>query len=228
MAITINGKTYRNIQEQVQKNKDDIEELKEQGTGETYSAGTGINISDENVISIDNTVATKEDITTYTEGQGITITNSNEIKANIGYGLEFSATESDTDEIKIDTDVIATKEDIPTVPTKTSQLDNDSGFITIADVPVPTAGTGIDILNGKISVDNTVAMKTDIPTYTGGTGIEVTGNVIAVDNNVALKIDLPHLYQHNIVGMSSDTQDFVLFSFINTTSTPMNFGQVRA
>ena len=203
MAITINGKTYRNLQQQVLQNMNDIAEIKEHGTGESYSAGTGINISDENVISIDNTVetkanatsrfvskanltdysineiivgnsqvdsdnvdlravysqdvksevsldptstiirtmsgtdtstigisateidittsmlkygtsevATKEDIPTYTEGQGITITNSNEIKANIGYGLEFSATESDTDEIKINTNVIATKENL--------------------------------------------------------------------------------------------------------------------
>lgn len=199
MAINIDGKTYRNLQQQVLQNMNDIQEIKEQGTGETYSAGTGINISDENVISIDNTVATKADIPTYTEGQGIIITNSNEIKANIGYGLEFSATESDTDEIKIDIDVVATKEDIPTVPTKTSQLTNDSGFITIADVPVPTAGAGIDITNATISVDNTVA----------------------------LKIDLPHLYQHNIVGMTNDTEDFALFSFINTTSTAMTFNQVR-
>lgn len=217
MAITINGKTYRNLQQQVLQNMNDIADLKEHGTGESYSAGTGINISDENVISVDNTietkanatsrfvskanltdysineiivgnsdvdgdnvnlravysqdvksevsldptstiirtmsgtdtstigisateidittpmlkygtseVATKADIPTYTEGQGITITNSNEIKANIGYGLEFSATESDTDEIKINTNVIATKEDIPT---KLSDLIND-GFVT--------------------------------------------------------------------------------------------------
>lgn len=276
MAITINGKTYRNLQQQVLQNMNDIAEIKEHGTGESYSAGTGISISDENVISIDNTVetkanatnrfvsktnltdysineiivgnsevdadnvdlravysqdvksevsldptstiirtmsgtdtstigisateidittpmlkygtsevATKADIPTYTEGQGITITNSNEIKANIGYGLEFSATESDTDEIKINTNVIATKEDIPT---KTSDLTNDSDFITIADVPVPTAGTGIDITNGQISVDNTVAMKTDLVDYHAGTNVSFgqhTGG--GYDINVPIK-----------------------------------------
>ena len=61
--IEINGKVYRNLQEQVEKNKDDIAEIKEHGTGESYSAGTGINISDENVISIDNTVETKANAT---------------------------------------------------------------------------------------------------------------------------------------------------------------------
>ena len=45
------------------------------------------------------------------------------------------------------------------IPTKTSDLTNDSDFITIADVPVPTPGTGINILNGQISVDNTVVTK---------------------------------------------------------------------
>lgn len=205
--VEINGKVYRNLQEQVEKNKEDIEDIKESGVGGGYTAGDGIEIitesDDTKTISIDNTVetkanatsrfvskdnltdysineiivansqvdsdtvdlravysqdvksevsldptstiirtmsgtdtstigisateidvttpmfkygtsevATKADIPTYTEGQGITITNSNEIKANIGYGLEFRATESDTDEIMIDTDVVATKEDL--------------------------------------------------------------------------------------------------------------------
>ena len=66
---------------------------------------------------------------------------------------------------------VALAEDIPT---DTSDLTNNAGFITIADVPVPTAGTGIDILNGQISVDNTVAMKTDITDYYAGTNVYFT------------------------------------------------------
>ena len=38
------------------------------------------------------------------------------------------------------------------VPTKTSHLTNDSGFITSSDVTTYTAGTGIDITNGVISI----------------------------------------------------------------------------
>lgn len=45
-----------------------------------------------------------------------------------------------------------------TIPTK------DGTLATIGDIPTYTAGTGIDITNDTISVDNTVAMKTDIPT----------------------------------------------------------------
>lgn len=61
MAIEIDGKVYRNLQQQVQKNMDDIEELKETG-GTAYTAGDGIDIT-ENVISVDtDTVAMKSDI----------------------------------------------------------------------------------------------------------------------------------------------------------------------
>lgn len=110
-----------------------------------------------------------------------------------GTGIDITGTTTKT--ISIDNTVALKTE----IPTDTSDLTNNAGFITIADVPTPVAGTGIDITNATISVDNTVA----------------------------LKIDLPHLYQHNIVGMTTDTEDFVLFSFINTTSTEMTYGQVR-
>ena len=134
--IEIKGKKHRNLQEQVLKNMEDIEELKNAGQVE-YSAGTGIDIED-GVISVDSDVAMKTDL-----------------------------------------------------PTKTSDLDNDSGFVTSSDVHTYTAGTGIDITSDVIAVDNTVAMKTDIPSYTAGTGISLTGGVVAVDNTVAMKTDIP-------------------------------------
>lgn len=61
--IEINGITYRNIQQQVAKNTDDIDKLKKEGIGgSSYEAGTGIDITN-NTISIDNTVvATKSDL----------------------------------------------------------------------------------------------------------------------------------------------------------------------
>jgi len=49
-----------------------------------------------------------------------------------------------------------------------------------------TAGTGIDITNDVISVDNTVAMKTDIPTYTAASGVKLANNVISLDEPVEL------------------------------------------
>lgn len=63
MSIEINGKVYRNLQEQVEKNKDDIEEILDSGFVE-YSAGDGIDI-EEGVISVDDTVATKSDLNGY-------------------------------------------------------------------------------------------------------------------------------------------------------------------
>ena len=43
------------------------------------------------------------------------------------------------------------------------------------------SGIGIDV-NGNISVDtNTVALNSDIPTYTAGTGIDITNGVISIN-----------------------------------------------
>lgn len=63
MAVEINGKVYRNLQEQVEKNKEDIEEIVERG-GKGYTAGDGIDIT-EDVISVDDTVALKSELTNY-------------------------------------------------------------------------------------------------------------------------------------------------------------------
>ena len=59
------------------------------------------------------------------------------------------------------------------------------------DIPTISGGTGINVSNGVVSVDNTVAMKTDIPTISGGTGINVSNGVVSVDNTVAMKTDIP-------------------------------------
>lgn len=243
--IEINGKVYRNLQEQVEKNKDDIEELKEHGTGETYTAGTGINISDENVISIDNTVATKEDINTYTAGYGLTFGETNEFeidstvvatKSDIleyesGDGILITTSGENLRQISVSTDVAMTDD----IPTKVSQLDNDSDFITIADVPVPTAGTGIDILNGQISVDNTVAMKTDIPnTYTKTQIENMDSTTLAManaytDNKV---IAGASVYEYELIFDDSDNEDTWFYRFISTdpglinTSVPESYAEL--
>lgn len=132
--VEINGKVYRNLQEQVEKNKEDIEDIKEHGTGETYTAGENIQISSDNVISATDT------------------------KYTAGYGLTFG----DPNEFEIDSSVVAIKSDIPTIianpeigeldnpiqlehlqvgtdkywiPTDTSDLTNGAGFITSSDLP---------------------------------------------------------------------------------------------
>ena len=92
------------------------------------------------------------------------------------------------------------KADTSAIPTKTSQLSNDSGFITSADVPVIddtavvnnkvwssyktnsellgkqntlTAGSNISISGDTISATDT--------TYTAGTGIDITSGSISLD-----------------------------------------------
>ena len=74
--------------------------------------------------------------------------------------LENKADKSDiptkTSELENDSDFITSK-DIPTVPTKTSQLTNDSGFITSRDIPtIPTK-------TSQLENDSEFVTKNEIP-----------------------------------------------------------------
>ena len=169
--IEINGKKYRNIQEQVEKNKEDIKELQEGGfVG--YTEGDGIDI-DEDVISIDDTVvATKTDLEDYelkseafsgsyndlTDKPSIPVVNNAilTIERNGSAICAFTANQSINATANIN------------VPTKTTDLVNDSGFITSYDIPNYTGGSGITINSGNVvSADNTIARVADIPSITG-------------------------------------------------------------
>lgn len=118
--------------------------------GIQYTAGTGISITD-GVISC--TVTPGNDTPAYQAGNGITLNDST---------------------ISVDTSVIATKSELfsksyqdltnkPTIPTKTSQLTNDSGFIT--DAPV----TSVNGLTGDIDISNIIMPGTAISIATSGT-----------------------------------------------------------
>jgi hypothetical protein len=130
--------------------------------GTLYTEGNGIDISDQNVVSIDTSVvATKSDLPASDE-------------------LLPSATSSDEGKVlTIDSQGDAgwaTPASVDEVPAVTS---NDDGKVLKATYSGGvgsyawatesgggssyTAGTGIDITNDTISVDNTVALKTDIP-----------------------------------------------------------------
>lgn len=81
------------------------------------------------------------------------------------------------------------------VPTKTSDLNNDSGFINLSQVPkeLPTISVGDA---GKSLVvnsneDGVVWENVESASYTAGTGIDITNKVISVDNSVAMKTDIP-------------------------------------
>ena len=94
---TVNGKTYRNLEAQVLKNKEDIENLdisgieddiealqdEVAGKQDELTAGSNITISEENVISATDT--------TYTPGNGISISAQNEISSTV-HGIPVGGT----------------------------------------------------------------------------------------------------------------------------------------
>ena len=118
--------------------------------GTLYTEGTGIEISDQNVVSIDTTVvATKTDLSglqgELTAGTGIDITN---------------------DTISVDTSVIATQNDISGLQPTLTAGDNISisnNTISATDTTY-TAGTGLSLTGTEFAVDTTViASKNDLP-----------------------------------------------------------------
>lgn len=203
--IRYKNKVLRNLQEQVTENQDNIEELQKQEPGETYTAGSGIDIT-ENVISVDNTVALKSelfsgdyddltdkpDLTVYAtkselngyikdndpnyssifRGKGVLVkVPGADTVTSYGDGAILRGTLNDPDYISwsfpMRDGTLALISDIPTVPRKTSELQNDSGFITSSAIPTYTGGSGISISGTTISADNTLARVADIPSITG-------------------------------------------------------------
>lgn len=210
--IEIDGKVYRNVQEQVKKNMDDIEEIKNSGQA-GYSAGTGIDI-EGNVISVDedvamktdldyNNLSNKPDLTKYAKlnDDTQTITAS---ALTVTPGAGYIHTTYGPTSISMS---------IPRTPGFTLNIPTKDGTLaTTNDIPTYTDGTGIDITNNKISIDNTVALKTDIPTYTGGSGITVSGTTISADSTLARVADIPSItglvmynYKITISGLDSGT-----------------------
>lgn len=197
------GKEYRNLQQQVAENTDDIAELKESGGGgtidaytkaesdakyqtktamsdyytktaaddkfqtqsgmSTYATKTEVNakqdtlISGTNIKTINGTsvlgsgdIIIGEGGTTVTGGTGIIVSNEGEIS--------------------IDTSVVAELSDIPTVPTKTSQLTNDSGFITGINSTDVTTALGYTPGTSNFSGDyDDLTDKPTIPAEVSGT-----------------------------------------------------------
>ncbi len=122
MAITINGKTYRNLQEQVKKNMDDIEELQ------------GEIIDPENFVSID----TDQTITgEKTFDSNITIINSHDIDAASSTAYFGSIYENGHDI----SDVYATKDDVYT---------KAEADLTFADVDDVYTKSEIDEMNSDM------------------------------------------------------------------------------
>ena len=66
-----------------------------------------------------------------------------------------------------------TASDIPAIPTKVSQLTNDSGFVNASGA---AAAAPVQSVNGQ-----TGAVTITVPTYTAGDGISITNGVISVN-----------------------------------------------
>lgn len=167
------------------------------GGGGEYTAGDGIDISEENVISVDNTVALKSEIPDVSGF--VTETDMNTALADYELKSEaFSGSYNDLTD-KPDLSIYAESEDLatvattgdyddllnkPTIPTKTSDLTNDSGFITgvswndVTGKPtfatVATSGDYDDLLN-KPTIPTVDYPVTDVQVD----GVSVVSNKVA-------------------------------------------------
>lgn len=168
------------------------------GGGGSYTPGNGINIVGNEISVDTKTIATKEDLNDYepaseafsgdyndldnkptiptdtsdlTNGAGfITGITSTDVTTALGYTPGTSNFSGNYDDLN----------NKPTIPDAVSGTNDGTNWtsLTIGSVTknIPaggsgssyTAGTGIDITNNEISVDNTVAMKTDIPDAVSG------------------------------------------------------------
>lgn len=117
-----------------------------------------------------------EDVNVWINPQGTVSPSGNTLTAGIGIDIT-------NDVVSIDDTVVATKRDIPivpTVPTNVSAFNNDAGYITSNDLPempelatVATSGSYSDLKN-----------KPAIPIYTPGNGITINNGVISANGTV--------------------------------------------
>ena len=170
--------------------------------GTLYTEGNGIEISDQNVVSIDTTVvATKSDISglqgELTAGTGIDITNNT---------------------ISVDTTVIATKSEVPTVDTVYDASSTNAQAGTAVASAISTAVSGIEQVPSSSSADSGKVLTVDsngdpswvTPSggtqYSAGNGINISAqNAISVDTTVvATQTDLSGIEQVPDVTSSDD------------------------
>ncbi len=85
---------------------------------------------------------------------------------------DIPAIPSKTSQLTNDSGFI-TSADIPAIPTKVSQLTNDSGFVNASGA---ASAAPVQSVNGQ-----TGAVTISVPTYTAGDGISIVNGVISVD-----------------------------------------------
>lgn len=139
--------------------------------GSTYTAGTGIDITND-VISVDNTIATKtwvgqQGYLTSVPSQYITETELSSELTDYALKTDIPEPVSGASGIKVEDSVVALDNPVGLVAGEniTITVSGDSAIIAgQAGGSTYSAGTGIDITNNTISVDNTIATKSEIPT----------------------------------------------------------------
>lgn len=146
-------------------------------------------------------------------------------------GIETGAEVNDIDTIKVNgtTQTITNKAVDITVPTKVSDLNNDSGFLTTETDPVFTASAAYGISSTDITNWNAKAEVSDIPTnnnqLTNGAGYQTASDVSsAIDAKISTTYkakgsvafaNLPALdatregFVYNITDSFTTTSDFV-------------------
>ena len=118
-----------------------------------------------------------ENVNVWINPQGTVSPSGNTLTAGIGIDIN-------NDVISIDDTVVATKRDIPivpTVPTNISAFNNDAGYITSNDLPeIPELATVATTGSYNDLVDKPVIPESSGETYEAGEGINITDNIVSI------------------------------------------------
>jgi len=167
------------------------------GGGSTYTAGNGIDITD-NTISIDtDVIATQNDLSgkqdILTAGSNITISN-NVISATdttytAGEGIDIT-----NDTISVNTDIVATqsdlddKQDTLTAGNHIEIINNvidTKGLVDMQEFDDALLGKQDTLTAGtNITIDENNVISASGSSYTAGNGIDITNNTISLEHNI--------------------------------------------
>ena len=153
-----------------------------QGGGAEYTAGDGISISAEDVISVDNTVALKSelpDTSHMVEDNDPTFPFVGNIKNNGGMFLYKKANGFYQSNVTVEST------DDPVLVNLEALSGDYTKLTNKPTIPAAVSGTndGTNWTNLTIGSD-TYAIPAGGSTYTAGDGIDITNDVISVDNSV--------------------------------------------
>ena len=204
------------------------------GGGSSYTAGTGIDITND-VISVDSTVvALKSDLLDYVTTSELTTELSNYVTSTdlatelLDYAelsdLATVATTGSYNDLsnKPDLSVYAKlNDDTQNITASTITVTPGSGYIhttygpSTISMSIPrTPGYTLNIP----TKDGILATIGDIPTYAAGTGIDITNDAISIDSTVvALKSDIPTV-PTNVSEFTNDA-GYITAASVPTTAT---------